>query len=56
MNLMTFELFVHSVLCKIMDVLILKRESAQFCTSEMQFGFKDKHISLSCYICGVRNG
>ncbi len=26
-----------------MDVLILKRESVQFCTSEMQFGFKDKY-------------
>ncbi len=26
-----------------MDAFILERESAQFCTSEMQFGFKDKH-------------
>ncbi len=26
-----------------MDVLILKREIAQFCTSEIQFNFKDRY-------------
>ncbi len=36
-------IWLQSVLCKIMDAFILERESAQFCTSEMQFGFKDKH-------------
>ncbi len=34
---------MESVLCKIIDILILKREGAQFCTSEMQFNFINKH-------------
>ncbi len=54
---------LQSVLCKIMDLLIIKRESAQFCTSEMQFGFRDKHsaslatsVVLETVDCYCSNG
>ncbi len=53
MNVIPFELFIYkvSVLCKIMDVLILSRERAQFCISEMQFGFRDNHsASLATFV------
>ena len=37
MNLIILDQFV---LCKLMDMVILLKESACLCTSDMQFGFK----------------
>ena len=34
---------LQSVLCKILDIMILNRENAKLNTSELQFGFKCKH-------------
>ena len=34
---------LQSVLCKVLDVMILNRECLSLATSEMQFGFKKKH-------------
>ena len=34
---------LQNVLCKIMDILLLQKELVKLRTSELQFGFKDKH-------------
>ena len=34
---------LQSVLCKILDIMILNKESKSLSTSELQFGFKPKH-------------
>ncbi len=46
---------LNSILCKLLDVIILTKEEAHLCTSNLQFGFKQGHpmvqeIFLTMYI------